>query len=157
MFMSEYSVKLSWELEGNSFKYKEYCRDHTLDFGNNNIIHASASPDYFGNASYIDPEQSFIASLTSCHMLTFLAIASKKRFTISQYIDTATGLLEENDEHKMVIKQINLSPHVTFSSSHIPSQEQYMSMHEKAHNYCFIANTIKQCVRVKIDAKMLGE
>ena len=152
--MSDYSVKLSWKRNTPEFIYKEYSRDHTLDFGNGNVINASSSPEYFGNAEFIDPEQAFIASLTSCHMLTFLAIACKKRFSVIEYSDSAVGVLEENDNKKTVITQINLCPKVVFDSEKVPTEEQFKKMHDQAHEYCFIANTIKDCVRVSINAAL---
>ena len=89
--MSEHKVTLKWERGGAEFSYQKYPRDHTWSFDGGHTMTATAAPAYLGNPAHVDPEEAFVASLSSCHMLTFLAIACKQRFVIDSYEDEAVG------------------------------------------------------------------
>ena len=94
--MSEHKVTLKWERGGAEFSYQKYPRDHTWRFDGGHTMAATAAPAYLGNPAHVDPEEAFVASLSSCHMLTFLAIACKQQFVIDSYEDEAVGHLEKN-------------------------------------------------------------
>ena len=94
--MSEHKVTLTWQRGDKPFEYQKYSRDHTWKFDGGHEMQASAAPTYLGNPNLVDPEEAFVASLSSCHMLTFLAIACKKRFVLDEYSDDAVGMMEKN-------------------------------------------------------------
>ncbi|MBD3422601.1 MAG: OsmC family peroxiredoxin [Chitinivibrionales bacterium] len=151
--MSEHSMQIEWKRGDTSFDYQSYTRDHAWIIEGNRVC-ASASPDFFGNPSCVDPEQAFVASLASCHMLTFLALASKKRFVVDTYKDNAVGVLGRNESRKPAVVSIELKPEVVFSGERIPNQEEFDALHDKAHDACFIANSIASCVKVSVNATL---
>lgn len=151
--MSEHIVTLNWTLQTDSFEYEKYNRTHSIDFEGHNRLCASAAPDFHGDPSCVNPEQSFVAALASCHMLTFLALASKKGFVVNSYTDNAVGVLGKNTNGKTAITKIELKPVVTFASGRSPTQELFDQLHDRAHKGCFIANSIASCIRVGIDAR----
>lgn len=146
--MSEHKVKLSWERSSESFEYKKFNREHTWEFKNGHKIEASAAVAYLGSADCVDPEEAFVASLSSCHMLTFLAYAALKGFVIDRYVDESVGILEKNADGKMAITQVTLSPQIEFTGDKRPSNDEIKQLHHKAHEECFIANSVKTRVNV---------
>ncbi len=108
---------------------------------------ASAAVKYLGNAERVDPEEAFVASLSSCHMLTFLAIASKKRFVVQAYVDDAVGHMEKNADGKLAVTRVELHPKPVFTGDQ-PTDAQLRAMHDLAHAECFIANSVKTQVIV---------
>ncbi len=148
--MSEHKVSVIWRRKTDDFQYKTYSRDHSWKFENGTEVKASAAPDYLGNANRVNPEEAYVASLSSCHMLTFLAIASYQGFTIDSYTDEAVGLLEKNSSGKMAVTQVTLSPEINFSGEKIPSAEVLNALHDKAHRECFIANSVTTKVIVNM-------
>lgn len=147
--MSEHKITLAWKLETGDFSYPKYNRDHTWQFDGGAEIRASAAPGYLGNAALVDPEEALVASISSCHMLTFLAVACKKRFKVESYVDEAVGFLEKNAAGKLAITRVVLRPRIDFGAGNIPNAEQLHEMHEFAHNECFIANSVKAEVTVE--------
>jgi len=121
--MSEHKVNLRWERGGAEFVYQKYPRDHTWSFDGGHIMTASAAPAYLGNPANVDPEEAFVASLSSCHMLTFLAIACKQKFVLDDYTDEAVGHMEKNAEGRLAITRVELHPKVTWSGEKKPSAE----------------------------------
>ena len=112
-------------------------------------MQASAAPAYLGNPKLVNPEEAFVASLSSCHMLTFLAIAAKKKFVLDEYVDEAAGHMEKNAEGKMAITKVTLKPKITFSGEKKPSADELDKMHHAAHENCFIASSVKTEVTVE--------
>ncbi len=110
---------------------------------------ASAAPAYLGNPKNVDPEEAYVASLSSCHMLTFLAIACKQKFVMDDYADEAVGYMEKNAEGKMAITRVTLKPKIKFSGDKQPTPEELDKMHHGAHDQCFIANSVKTEVTVE--------
>ena len=142
--MSEHLANLSWSREGSSFAYKDYSRDHRWDFpSNSQYLNASAAPKYLGNEDCVDPEEAYVASLASCHMLTFHAVASLSGYLVDSYTDEAVGRLSPDDNKKMVISKVSLNPVIKFSGEKIPDTEQLEQLHKKAHQECFLANSVK--------------
>ncbi len=146
--MSEHKATIHWRRETPDFQYETYNRDHDWDFDAGIKIRASAAPGYLGSAACVDPEEAFVASLSSCHMLTFLAIASKNRYNVDDYRDEAAGVLEKNAEGRLAITKVTLQPQVKFGGERIPSAEEIAKMHETAHHACFIASSVKTDVTV---------
>ncbi|HVW75669.1 MAG TPA: OsmC family protein [Rhizomicrobium sp.] len=143
--MAEHHVRLSWDKGDAPFTYDAYPRNHRLSFKNGQeTVIASAAPAYKGDASKADPEDLLVASLSSCHMLSFLAIAAKKRVTVTSYEDDAVGFLE-NDNGRLWITRVILRPSVTCDAD----AETLAQMHHMAHEACFIANSVKTEVRVE--------
>ena len=98
----------------------------------------------------VDPEEAFVASLSSCHMLFFLSIAAKRRFEVSEYIDDAVGVMELDAEGKMSMTRVTLRPRISYAGDKQPSREQIEKIHHQAHEQCFIANSVKTLVTTEI-------
>jgi organic hydroperoxide reductase OsmC/OhrA len=148
--MSEHKVTVEWKRETENFSYESYNRDHVWAFEGGVRVPASAAPVYRGNPALVDPEEALVAALSSCHMLTFLAIAAKKQFVVDRYSDNAIGFLEKNTQGKLAMTRVILRPRVTFDGQNVPTQEQIKSLHERAHSECFIANSVTTDVTVEV-------
>jgi organic hydroperoxide reductase OsmC/OhrA len=146
--MSEHKAIVAWKLDGSDFSYDVYNREHTWAFEGGARIEASAAPRFKGKPDYVDPEEAFVAALSSCHMLTFLALASKKRLLVSSYRDEAVGHLEPNGEGQLSVTRVVLHPQVTFAGERLPEPDEVEQMHERAHNACFIANSVRTEVTI---------
>lgn len=144
--MSAHTVSLNWELGQHDFDYRSYSRNHLWQFrspSDHTIdVQASAAAEYLGDDECIDPEQAFVASIASCHMLTFLAIASRKRLTVIRYSDQAAGWPEKNVSSVLAITRVELRPVVEFEPSANVSTEQLEKLHYLSHKDCFIANSV---------------
>ncbi len=147
--MTEHHAKIEWKRTIDDFSYPAYSRDHTWHFRESVIVPATAAPKFLGSPNRADPEEAFVAALSSCHMLSFLAIASRRRHVVDSYSDEAVGYLEENPDGKLVITRVFLRPIVTFSGDRMPTPDQIETMHHQAHDQCFIANSVKTDVRVE--------
>jgi organic hydroperoxide reductase OsmC/OhrA len=145
--MSEHKATVRWSRDGRDFTYKTYSRDHVW-VANGNEIPASATTAYFGNPKRVDPEAALVAALSSCHMLTFLAVAANKGFVVETYEDSAVGYLEKNAQGKFAITRADLRPRIVFGSAKQPSPADLEWLHDKAHRECFIANSVTTEVRV---------
>jgi organic hydroperoxide reductase OsmC/OhrA len=140
--MSEHKVNLLWENESEDFSFKKYDRTHSWKFEGGTDVKASAAPEYLGKKEFVNPEEAFAASLASCHMLTFLAVASMKKFIVEIYEDTAVAILEKNEKSRMMITKLYLRPKITFMGDNIPDKTIINEMHHRAHIECFIANSV---------------
>ena len=151
--MSEYTAEVLWQRGDQDFLANTYSRRHSLHFDGGAEWAGSSSPHVvplpFSDASAVDPEESFVASLSSCHMLWFLTMAVKRKFCVDRYFDAATGVMEKNAEGKVAMTVVTLRPEVTFSGANLPTREQIEHMHHRAHEECFIANSVKTDVRCK--------
>ncbi|HVV69080.1 MAG TPA: OsmC family protein [Gammaproteobacteria bacterium] len=149
--MTEYKATINWKRGAQQFTDNRYSRLHTWQFDGGLEIPASSSPHVvplpYSDPAAIDPEEAFIASLSSCHMLWFLAIAAKKNFCVDHYTDEALGFMEKNVGGRMLIARVILRPKVLFSGENLPMDAVLMQMHEKAHEECFIANSVKTDVK----------
>ena len=146
--MSEYRATVVWRRGERAFTSKEYSRDHVWEFEGGSEVDASAAPKYLGNEALVDPEQAFVASLSSCHMLTFLAVAAKGGFVVDTYQDEAVGYLERNTDKKMAMTRVDLRPEIVWGGPE-PSPAQLEQLHHQAHEHCFIANSVRTEVKVK--------
>jgi organic hydroperoxide reductase OsmC/OhrA len=147
--MSEYKVTLRWDRGGAEFSYQKYPRDHTWNFSGGAKIAATAAPEYLGNPAHVNPEEAFVASLSSCHMLTFLAIACKQKFVVDSYEDEAVGHMETMADGKLAITRVELCPMIKWGGDRKPSTEELDKMHHAAHKNCFIANSVTTEVMVR--------
>jgi len=145
--MAEHHIKLTWEKGDVPFTYDAYPRNHTIAFKDNPPVTFSAAAPYRGDPTKGDPEDMLVAALSSCHMLSFLAIAAKKKFTVTSYIDDAVGFLE-NDGGKLWMTRVILHPRLEFENP--PDRATLEQMHHMAHEQCFIANSVKTDVKVEI-------
>ncbi len=145
--MSEHRVTVSWQRTSEDFAYESYSRNHVWSFEGGVEVPASAAPDFLGEAGRVDPEEAFVAALSSCHMLTFLAIAARKRLVVDGYRDAAVGYLEKNADGKLAVTRVVLRPEVTFREPQPP--ETVEKMHHQSHEACFIASSVKTEVRVE--------
>ena len=141
--MSEHKANLVWNRNEVDFGYKNYSRNHTWTFENGAKLEVSAATQFLGDPGCVDPEQAFVASLSSCHLLTFLALASFQKLTVEKYEDNAIGHLCKNAEGKMAISRVDLYPEIHFAEGINPTREQLEKLHQKAHEECFLANSVK--------------
>jgi organic hydroperoxide reductase OsmC/OhrA len=146
--MSEHRIALNWRRTTADFEYKTYSRDHTAKFKNGQAVGMSATPKYLGSTSKVDPEEMLVASLSSCHMLTFLAIAAQKKLVIDSYDVDAVGVMARNAEGKLAITQVTLRPRIVFSGA-APDEATLEHMHHDSHEQCFIASSVKCEVSVE--------
>ena len=149
--MSVHKATIHWTRGGKDFGYKTYSRDHVWRFENGVEVPASAAPAYLGNPDRVDPEGALVAALSSCHMLTFLALAANKGFVVDSYEDRAVGVLEKNAQGKLAITRVDLHPKIAFSGAKTPTPDDMEWLHDKAHRECFIANSVTTEVRVMDD------
>lgn len=149
--MSEHKAEIRWYRNTESFAYDDYDRRHSWRFENGVEIQASAAPAFLGDAQCVDPEEAYVASLSSCHMLTFLALASRKRLVVNSYVDDAVGHLEKNAKGKLAVTRVELHPRIEFGGDSAPTGEELASLHERSHHECFIANSVLTEITVKRD------
>ena len=147
--MSEYRASIVWQRGDRPFDYESYSRDHTWTFEGQPPIEASAAPEDLGTPERLDPEQALVAAAASCHMLTFLAIAARKRIVVDGYEDDATGTMEKNEEGRLAVTRIVLRPRITFAGGP-PAPDVLAKMHQQAHENCFIANSVR--TRIDVEA-----
>lgn len=145
--MSEFKATLKWKRNTDDFSVKTYDRTHEVEFGGGSSLKLSAAPDYMGKAEFVNPEELFVSSLSSCHMLTFLYLAAMKGLTIDSYTDEAIGVLGKNAEGKMSVTKVTLRPQIIFSGNQ-PDAALLHDLHEKAHANCFIGNSVTTEVTV---------
>jgi len=147
--MSEHNVKLIWTKQTESFAYKDYNRDHQWDFGEGLVVNASSAPQFMGNPEYADPERAFSAALSSCHMLFFIAICSKKRLVVERYIDHSSAYLVQDEAGDLIINKVILRPEVTFAEGIEVSQDVLDKIHQQSHDKCFLAKSVKSEVLIE--------
>jgi organic hydroperoxide reductase OsmC/OhrA len=148
--MSTYTATISWQRNGEVFTDNRYSRRHEWRFDGGVTLAASSSPAVvprYSDASAVDPEEAFVASLSSCHMLTFLMLAAAKKFIVDSYVDEALGTLAKNNRGKLAMTEVVLRPRVIFSGDNRPSSEALEELHHRAHEECFIANSVITDVR----------
>ena len=152
--MSEHRATIVWQREGQPFTDNAYSRRHEWRFDGGITVPASASPDVvplpMSVAEAVDPEEAFVAALSSCHMLTFLAIAAKRGHVVDSYTDAAIGYMGRNEEGRSWVTQVVLEPRISFRGDSMPTREQIQKMHDQAHHACFIANSVRTEVITRV-------
>jgi organic hydroperoxide reductase OsmC/OhrA len=149
--MASYRAVIEWDRAGAVFTDHRYSRVHRWSFDEGIEVPASASPHVvplpLSSAAAVDPEEAFIASLSSCHMLWFLSIAAKRGFVVDHYRDAAAGVMGKDANGKIAMTRVTLRPAVRFGGASQPTMEDVRAMHHTAHEECFIANSVKSEVR----------
>jgi organic hydroperoxide reductase OsmC/OhrA len=151
--MSEYRAIVEWQRNGAVFSDNKYSRGHRWLFDGGIEVPASSSPHAvrlpFSVEEAVDPEEALVAALSSCHMLTFLYLAAKKKFVIESYRDDAVGFMEKNEQGRLAITRVTLRPDVKFIGDLLPTADDVAALHHGAHEECYIANSVKTEVRVE--------
>lgn len=147
---TELAVTLNWQRTEAELLPGNYSGTHNVVYNERCELPVDAAPDWGGDAQSTNPEQALAASLSSCHMLTFLALAAKAKWPVSDYRDYAVAHIGRNARKQMSVTRIDLHPEVSFDSGFAAGAEELEKMHERAHRYCFIANTLADSVEVNI-------
>ncbi len=149
--MSQYTVRVVWSRGGARFIDQRYSRGHAWEFDGGVTVPASSSPHVvplpMSDAGAVDPEEAFVASISSCHMLWFLSIAGSRGFVVDEYVDDATGIMAKNEQGRLAMTEVTLRPVVTFSGERQPTDDNIRAMHELAHGECYIANSVRTLIR----------
>lgn len=149
--MHTHAARLLWTRNGQPFVDNRYSRVHHIEFDGGEILKASSSPHVvrvpFSDPSAADPEEMFVASLSSCHLLWFLSIAAQRGYCVDEYRDAAEGVMTKNSRGKLFMSAVTLRPVVTFSGASVPDEAMFQAMHHAAHEECFIANSVLTQVR----------
>ena len=153
--MSEHKAIISWKcnVSGADFLKGKFSREHTWKFDGGVTVPASASPSVvptpLSNPANVDPEEAFVASVSSCHMLTYLWAAYRAGFVVDSYDDEAVGVMTKNDKGIFWVSSIVLHPKISYSGDKIPTEQDIARFHHQAHENCFIANSVKTDIRVE--------
>ena len=154
--MSEHIATIRWHRNGPDFLKGKYSREHTWEFDGGLTVPASPSPSVvpapWSNPSGVDPEEAFVAAIASCHMLTFIWLASKHGFVVDSYDDAAIGVMTKNELGVPWVSQVTLHPQITYGGDKRPTAEEIERLHHLAHEQCFIANSVKTQVTVACSA-----
>jgi len=148
--MSELSIELAWERAEPALKAGQYANAHTIKYNDRYELVGDAAPDWGGAPENTNPEQALAAAMSSCHMMTFLALAAKAGWPVAGYTDTATAHLGKNAKGQMSVTRIDLQPVVQFDEGFTVTADEMAKMQHRAHRYCFIANTLADSVEVNI-------
>ena len=151
--MSTYTATIRWTRDPNTdFTKGQYSRAHSWAFDGGAVVPASASPHIvpapWSDAAGVDPEEAFVASLASCHMLFFVDFARRAGFVIDDYVDEAAGVLDKRADGRMAMTRVTLRPRVTWGGE-APDAAALADLHHRAHEACFIANSVTTEVTVE--------
>ena len=149
--MSKISIDLIWKLNKGELSPEKYSNQHEIIFTPNIKITADSAPDWRGSELNSNPEQTLAASLSSCHMMTFLALAAKMSWPVISYKDKAIATLGKNSKGQMLVTKIELNPKVEFSDGFSADGDEMKKVQDRAHRYCFIANSLSDEVKVLIN------
>lgn len=145
--MSSYTATIAWRRDAQPFLEHRYSRRHNWQFDGGAVVPASASPQIvplpMSDAAGVDPEEAFVAALSSCHMLWFLDIAARAGWVVDHYHDEATGVLARNAQGQLAMTRVTLRPVVCFAGERVPSFDTHLALHHQAHASCFLANSVK--------------
>lgn len=141
-------AKILWQKQSaEAFTDGRYHRSHQWQFDGGIHMKASSSPEVIpvpmSDASAVDPEEAFVAALSSCHMLFFLSIAAGKKYIVEEYTDSAEGTMSKDDNGRVVMDKVVLNPIVKFSGNNIPTLQQITLIHEQSHARCYLANSVR--------------
>jgi organic hydroperoxide reductase OsmC/OhrA len=151
--MSEYSARVTWQRGDANFLDNRYSRSHRWEFDGGLSVPASSSPQVvpvpLSVEANVDPEEAFIASLSSCHMLFFLSLAARQGFRVDSYVDDAVGVMGKDAAGRMAMLRVVLRPAIEFGGEQQPTVAQLEALHHQSHDLCFIANSVKTEVAVE--------
>src|SRR5688572_21498507 len=150
----KYTAKISWKNDSpESFTRNRYSRRHTWEFDGGVVVPASSSPHSvrvpWSDESAVDPEEAFVAAISSCHMLTFLWVAAKDGYLITSYEDNAEGVLEGDADGRQSMTRVTLNPQIVWGGDNVPSEQAIAAMHHSAHEGCYIANSVKTEITIR--------
>jgi organic hydroperoxide reductase OsmC/OhrA len=149
--MPEYKSVVVWSRDGAAFTDNRYSRSHRWLFDGGVEVPASSSPHAvplpLSVAAAVDPEEAFVVSLSSCHMLWFLSIAAKRGFLVESYRDEAVGVMAKDASGKLAMTRVTLRPAVEFGGERQPTADEVVALHDEAHEQCYIAHSVKTDVR----------
>ena len=158
--MSEYAATISWQRAGAAFVDNRYSRAHEWRFDGGATLPASSSPHSvpppLSDPRGVDPEEAFVAALSSCHMLWFLSIAAKQGFVVESYLDNAVGYMDKNKDGRLAMTRVVLRPAIEFSGESVPGADQVKALHDRAHHECYIANSVRTVVTVDVGMRDSG-
>ena len=150
-----FEANVEWaKSDQEDFVGNKFSRAHWWQFDGGVSVPATAShhivPVPYSKPENVDPEEAFIAALSSCHMMAFLTVASKKKYVVESYVDQAYGALEQGEDGKFAMTEVTLRPNICFSGSRQPSKDVLKKMHHVAHENCFIANSVKTQINIEV-------
>ena len=149
--MATYLASIHWQRDDTPFLDNRYSRAHVWRFDGGTEVPASSSPHVvplpMSNAAAVDPEEAFVASLSSCHMLWFLSLAAEAGLSVDRYDDHAEGVMARNAAGKIAMTVVTLRPKVAFDGPTPPTREALEGLHHRAHESCFIAASVQTDVR----------
>jgi organic hydroperoxide reductase OsmC/OhrA len=148
--MSEYVAKLSWSLGEGELAHGKYHTNHRMTFSGGLSAIMTSAPEYGGDTRYVNPEEALAAALSSCHMMTFIALAARARWKLTGYRDRAVAALGKTEDGRTRVSEIVLHPITEFEPGHEIGPDKLSEMHERAHRYCFVANAISCEMRVEL-------
>jgi organic hydroperoxide reductase OsmC/OhrA len=147
-----YTATVRWNRDGATFTDRRYSRAHAWSFDGGSEVRASASPLIvrapFSDAQAVDPEEAFVASAASCHMLFFLDYAAQAGYVVDSYEDEATATMGAGSDGRQFVESIVLAPRIRFSGANAPAAADIDALHERAHHDCYIANSVKTAITV---------
>lgn len=145
--MAQHLCTVIWQRDAQAFVDQRYSRRHTWHFDGGAQVPASSSPHVvplpFSDPAAVDPEEAFVASLSSCHMLWFLGLAAKDGWLVDSYRDEAVGMMARNAQGQQAMTRVTLRPAVQFGAGRSPTPDELRALHHQAHEACFIANSVK--------------
>ena len=147
--MSKHLASLRWNRDGKPFTYEGYSRDHEWIFEGGQRLTGSAAEAFLGSPHGVDPEEALVVALSSCHMLTLLAIAAKKGWVVESYEDDAEGTLGKNETGKLSLTHVTLRPRIVFAEGTVLDADTLQYLHHQAHEHCFIANSVKTEIAIE--------
>ena len=149
--MSKISIDLSWKLGNGKMSPGNYSNEHEIVFTSKNKIDADSAPDWRGDEKNVNPEQTLAASLSSCHMMTFLALAAKMKWPIVSYKDNAIATLGKNSKGQMSVIKVELNPKIELSEKFSVDSSEMQKVQDRAHRYCFVANSLSDEVKILVN------
>jgi organic hydroperoxide reductase OsmC/OhrA len=152
--MSEHQARIQWRRQdGERFVDLKFSRAHRWEFDGGFTVPASSAPSAVpvpcSKPENVDPEEAFVASISSCHMLTFIWLAARERFVVDAYEDLAVGHMSRNDRNRMAVTSVRLRPKIVFSGDQLPTDADVERLHHGAHEQCFIANSVQTEITVE--------
>jgi len=148
--MSNLAIELHWQRAEPAFQPGKYSAEHTVRYNNSHEVQVDAAPDWGGKPENTNPEQALASAMSSCHMMTFLALSAKVGWPVASYSDYAEAHLGKNAKGQMSVTRIDLHPVVRFDTGFTVDDKKLEEMQHRAHRYCFIANTLADSVEINI-------
>jgi organic hydroperoxide reductase OsmC/OhrA len=151
--MSDHHAHIRWQHDGGNFTKRQYSRAHSWTFDGGVTVPASSAPSGvpvpYSNPDNVDPEEAFVASISSCHMLVFLYLASLEGIEVRSYEDQAVGHMTPNERGVPWVSTVELSPRIVYADGAAPTPEQEADLHHRAHEGCYIANSVRTEITVR--------